>query len=89
MTGLGIFAAIEVGGFDSVALVASADGLFGTSLASRIDPTLGNVAVAVTTNEVRSSNDVTVPAPISAPASCPSNDHKQNAFGHGTAIRCE
>jgi len=54
VTGVGIYAGIEAGGFDCVALVGAADGHLGTSLAASLDPRLGNVAIAAATNEARS-----------------------------------
>ncbi len=51
-TGIMVYAGIELGGVDSVGLVQSVDGFLGTELAARVDPKLGNLAVAVALNEM-------------------------------------
>merc|ERR1712159_201142 len=52
MTGLGIYAGLQLSGADSVALISAVDAKLNTELASRVDPTAGNVAIAVALNEI-------------------------------------
>jgi len=51
-TGAGCYFALEMGGVDAMDLLAKLDSTTGTDLSSRIDPTLGNVAVAIAVNEL-------------------------------------
>uniref|UniRef100_A0A7S1BW81 DUF1279 domain-containing protein n=1 Tax=Corethron hystrix TaxID=216773 RepID=A0A7S1BW81_9STRA len=51
-TGVGCYFALEMGGVDAISLLMRFDAQFGTDVASRIDPTLGNVAVAIAVNEM-------------------------------------
>jgi len=51
-TGAGCYFALEMGGVDAMDLLAKLDATTGTDLSSKIDPTLGNVAVAIAVNEL-------------------------------------
>ena len=46
------YAAIDIGGFDALPLIAKIDGVIGTNVAHSIDPRLGNVAVSIAVNEI-------------------------------------
>merc|ERR1712086_255185 len=51
-TGVIIYSGIELGGVDSVAAVRALDAQFGTDMASHINPSAGNLAVAIAVNEI-------------------------------------
>jgi hypothetical protein len=51
-TGAVTYGAIAYGDFDALTIICRVDGLFGTNIAANIDPTLGNVAVAIAVNEL-------------------------------------
>merc|ERR1712232_17706 len=51
LTGVGCYFALEVGGIDGMMLLMKFDAKVGTDMASKIDPTLGNIAMTVALNE--------------------------------------
>jgi len=51
-TGVGCYAAMEYGGVEALPLIQHLDQLTGFDLANKIDPSLGNIAVAVAVNEM-------------------------------------
>jgi len=46
------YASIELGNVDAIALIAKADGLIGFDLSSKVDPTLGTLALTLAVNEM-------------------------------------
>jgi hypothetical protein len=52
LTGVGCYTAMEYGGIEALPLIHHVDQLTGFDLASKIDPTVGNIAVAGVVNEM-------------------------------------
>lgn len=52
ITFLGCYAGIELGGIDAMALVSKVDARLGWDIASRIDPSLGKIGLALVVNEL-------------------------------------